>query len=102
MNFRYEQVSSKVEPLSISATVATIALVIKYRTTPRSVVLLGLVTLRHTETGTINFDTSVNVSKQVSTFKVHMIRKKSFKKYAHNAVAEGQGDGAVAPPKNIF
>ena len=71
------QVSCKVEPLSISATVATIALVIKYRITPRSVVSLGLVTLLHTGTGATNFETSVNVPEQVSTFKVHMVRKKS-------------------------
>ena len=71
------QVSCKIEPLSISATVATIALVIKYHTTPRSVVSLGLVTLRHTETGATNFETSVNVPEPVSTFKVRMIRKKN-------------------------
>ena len=36
---------------------------------------LKLVTLRHTETGTTNFETGVNVPEKVSTFKVHMIRK---------------------------
>ena len=38
-------------------------------------VSLGLVTLRHTGTGTKNFETSVNVPEQLSTFKVHMTRK---------------------------
>ena len=79
------QVSCKVEPLSISATVATIAQMIKYRTTPRSVVLLGLVTLPHTETGATNFETSVNVPEQVSTFRVAQNSNISVRSLGSNA-----------------
>ena len=69
------QVSRKVEPLSISATVATIPLVDKIKqecqcTTPLSVVSLSLVSLRQSETGTANFKVSFNVPEQVSTFNV--------------------------------